>query len=285
MSYNLLLDTEFKQNNWKFTNCRFENGMLISTDKVFGIEQELTLPDPTKLYFKFTYTTLNPSLKDVKIGIQTNDVIHVNKRFIRWNKTQKISVVENVEQEKIKLHLIFESDTKINKVCIKNPILIDLVQQGKSTWLKSILDRTIRYRYGYAYKNLFKTSELKEDLEEFKNLNIESAKIGSIVSLKNKEIINLNAKFIRNQYYLAKLDFKEINNLGDIYFQYGVLKSSRIEDEQIWLVFKANDNLNLQLVIESNDALDYKINLKHLMIIDITNLKLLKNDISNLPFI
>jgi hypothetical protein len=81
------------------------------------------------------------------------------------------------------------------------------------------------------------------------------------------------------------LDFKEINNLGDIYFQYGVLKSSRIEDEQIWLVFKANDNLNLQLVIESNDALDYKINLKHLMIIDITNLKLLKNDISNLPFI
>jgi hypothetical protein len=95
------------------------------------------------------------------------------------------------------------------------------------------LDRTIRYRYGYAYKNLFKTSELKEDLEEFKNLNIESAKIGSIVSLKNKEIINLNAKFIRNQYYLAKLDFKEINNLGDIYFQYGVLKSSRIEDEQI----------------------------------------------------
>lgn len=285
MSYNLLLDTEFKQNNWKFTNCRLENGMLISTDKVFGIEQELTLPDPTKLYFKFTYTALNPSLKDVKIGIQTNDVIHVNKRFIRWNKTQKISVVENVEQEKIKLHLIFESDTKVNKVYIKNPILIDLVQQGKSTWLKSILDRTIRYRYGYAYKNLFKTSELKDDLEEFKNLNIESAKIGSIVSLKNKEIINLNAKFIRNQYYLAKLDFKEINNLGDIYFQYGVLKSSRIEDEQIWLVFKANDNLNLQLVIESNDALDYKINLKHLMIIDITNLKLLKNDITNLPFI
>jgi hypothetical protein len=133
MSYNLLLDTEFKQNNWKFINCRLENGMLISTDKVFGIEQELTLPDPTKLYFKFTYTALNPSLKDIKIGIQTNDVIHVNKRFIRWNKTQNISVVENVEQENIKLHLIFESDTKVNKVCIKNPILMDLVQQGKST--------------------------------------------------------------------------------------------------------------------------------------------------------
>ena len=69
------------------------------------------------------------------------------------------------------------------------------------------------------------------------------------------------------------------------YFKYGVLKSKRIEEEQIYLLFKGRENLKLDLVIDPKEKLDYKINLKHIMIIDISNMNLQKEDIPYLPFI
>lgn len=285
MSYNLLLDTELFEHNWKFINCKYVNGVLVSTDKVFGIEQELVLPDPTKLYLRFTYKTLNISIKDVKVGVQTGDVLHANKKVPRWNKEQKLSIIEDSMQEKVKLHLIFESDTKINQVQIKEPILCDLNSLHKSTWLKIVLDRVIKYRYGYSYINEYKTSTIEYTDTNFAGTNIEKSKIGSILKTQKKLEIDLGAKFIKGNYYLVKLDFEEINNLGEIFFKYGVIESAREDNEQIWLVFKANGLDKLNLIIEPNDVMDYQINLKHLLIINITKMKLLKNDVKFLPFI
>ena len=158
MSYNLLLDTKFTESNWKFTNCRYENGYLISTDKIFGIEQELILPDPTKLYFRFNYITKNITIKEVTLGIQNGSTLNVCKKYPKVDKKQFISLIDIAKQEKIKLHLIFESDINNNKVEIYDPILCDLNYLHKSTWLKSILDRVIKYRKGYQYTNLYTTN-------------------------------------------------------------------------------------------------------------------------------
>lgn len=284
MSYNLLLDTEFKTSQWKFINCKYEDGILTSHYKVFGVEQELVLPDPTKLYFRINYITDNISIKEVKIGIQNEDNLNINRKTPKLRKRQSISVIDEAKQEKIKLHIIFESNMDINRVQIEKPLLCDLNYLGKSTWLKWILDRVLYFKNGYTYSNVYKDSELKPEIEDFKNIDLKPAKIGSIIQTKENISVQLNAKFIINNYYLVKLDFKEINKLGNVHFRYGVLKSTYIDDEQCYLLFKATGD-KLLLNIEANDVLDYQINLKHLMIIDITKMRLLKEDIPYLPFI
>ena len=284
MACNLLLDTQFKNNNWNFINCTYENGKLISTNKVFGIEQDLILPDPTKLYFRFKYLVEDKNIKEIKIGIQNKDVLHIDKKFPKINKWQYISLIDYAKQEKVKVHIIFESDKDVNEVYIKEPMLVDLHHLHRSTWLKIILDRTIVFLNGYTYNNLYKETELKETNEDFEECNIESAKTGVIISEKQTKEIKLDAKFIVGKYYLVKLDFEEINQYGNIRFNYGFLKSTR-DREQIYLVFKAREDEQLKFVIEPKEELPYQINLKHIMIVDISRLKLLKEDIPNLPFI
>lgn len=283
MSYNLLLDTKFESGQWKFINCEYENGKLISSSKIFSVEQELILPDPTKLYFRFNYFTTG-NIKEIKIGIQNNKVLDIDSKFPKLNKWQHISVIDYAKQEKIKLHLIFESSVEKNIVYIKEPILVDLNHLKKSTWLKIILDRTINYLPGYSYTNEYKELELTEKNTDFNLLNKESGKVGLIIKENETKEIDLNAKFISNRYYLAKLDFEEINQLGNICFKYGFLKSTRHRD-QVYIVFKAKENMPLKLIIEPNTELPYWLNLKRIMIIDITKLNLLREDVLNLPYI
>lgn len=283
--YNLLLDTKFTNvnNNWKFHNCKYENGYLISTGKVFGIEQELVLPEPTKLYFRCNYRIEN-GIKEVKIGIQNTDILEIERKFPKINKNQSISIVDNAKQEKIKVHLIFESDKEENKVHIEKPIMVDLIAQHKSTWLKIILDRTVNYLNGYIYDNQYEMNEIKPDCKDFIDSNLERAKIGSIIEINKDKEVNISAKFIESKYYLVKLDFEEINKFGDIYFQYGVLKSIRDKD-QLYLLIRAKKDIDLKLIFKSKELLPYKINLKHILIIDITDLNLQQEDIAYLPFI
>jgi hypothetical protein len=71
MSYNLLLDTSFKKLNkhWKLTNCTYEDGYLKGNSKIYSIEQEIVLPDPTKLYFAMDYIVKDRRIKSIYIGI------------------------------------------------------------------------------------------------------------------------------------------------------------------------------------------------------------------------
>lgn len=286
MAFNLILNSNFKENShWRFTNCRYENGYLISSDKVFGVEQELVLADVTKLYFRCNYKIENAEIHNVKIGIQNNNLLDANMKIPKLNNYDYISVIDDAKQEKIKLHIIFESSIKENKVLLEKPLLMDLNHMHKSTWLKWILDRTIHYMDGYTYHNDYCISEINRDCEDFKEFNLEEAKIGSIIKSLEKIEIPLTAKFIEGNYYLIKLDYKEINKFGNVYFQYGVLKSNKLDDEQCYLLFKAKEDLKLKLIIEGNDVLPYQINLKHIMIIDSTKLRMLKEDIKYLPFI
>lgn len=161
---------------------------------------------------------------------------------------------------------------------------MDLNRLNKASYIKPILDKVITYYESYSYINELNYSEIKGELNLIADINKEDAKIGSIITTNKKENLKIDAKFNRNRYYLAKLDFQEINKFGSVYFQYGYLKSEKFEDEQIYLLFKANSVNELELIVEGNDVLDYKINLKHILVVDITDLNLLREDISHLPF-
>lgn len=283
MAYNLCLNTSF-DHNWKTINCTIDNGVLTSNKKVFGIEQELILPNPTKLYYRFTYKALS-DIKEVKLGIQNKNALGINKQYPKVGKENKISLIDIATQSKIKLHLIFESDKDVNRVVIKEPLLVDLNYINKSTWTKFLLDNTLSFRYGYNYINLYEKSEISCDTIDFRDMNLREAKVGSIISVKENEEVSLSAKFIKGNLYLVKLDFEEINKYGDIKFTYGFFKSVREVDNQIYLLFKADDKNQLKLVFENKEVFPYEVNLKHLMIIDVNKLALMKEDIPYLPFI
>lgn len=282
MSYNLLFDTEFTNanNNWKFVNCYYEDGYLISNDTIFGIEQEIILPDITKLYFRVKYSPLSSAVKRVFIGIQNEDYMSVTRQFRKGDKERYISVVEEAKQEKIKIHLIFESDLKENKISIKEPILCDLYRQHKVTWLKFLLDHTLKYRVGYSYKNLLPYSEINPKVFGF-----EKAKVGSIVSTQEKLRIRIPVQLEKGKRYLIKLDYLPINDLGEIHISYGVMKSIAFGKEQLFLLFRAMDKQELYIYIEPNDVLPYQINLKRLMLVETDGVGIDSSDIPYLPFV
>lgn len=283
MSYNLILDSKFENNShWKFINCEYSNGYLLSNKKVFGIEQELILPKSCKLYFRINYMVDNISVNNVKIGIQYGKRLECNEKIPKLRKTEYISMIHTSSEGKIKLHLIFESNSDINKIYVDKPVLVDLNPLNKSTWLKWLLDKTICYRNGYKYLNLLGYCELKNKVEEF--TSFKNGKTGIIFHDLESKQVKINAKISDNHFYLLKMDFKEVNQLGNIYFKYGALKSTRV-DNQLFLLFRGKEDKEITLNIEPNDVLPYQINLRHLMIIDITKMNLIKEDIFYLPFI
>ena len=102
---NLLIDTSFEniKEHWKLINCTYLNGYLKSTDKVFGIEQDLVLPDICKLYFSFKYISFTKDIKDVIIGIQSNDTLESTFQCGTFKKKKQISVISDIKSEKIKV--------------------------------------------------------------------------------------------------------------------------------------------------------------------------------------
>lgn len=281
MTYNLLFDTEFKDlSNWEFINCYFSHNQLISTNKVFGIKQKVILADATKLYLRCKYNILNSSIFKIYIGIEVNGKLYINKQWTKKNKERLISIVEDSQQEIITIHIIFEAEEDVNEVYMKEPLLYDLNRWHKAYWLKFLLDKRIKYDYGYQYKNLLDYSEIKPEV-----FNLDNAKIGSIISAKEKISLKIDAKLFRDKRYLCKLDYTPINNLGKVYLSYGVLRSKDFNSEQCYLSLKAQDNIDLYLIIEPNDILPYQLNLKHLLLVEIDKLGIDGNDIPYLPFI
>ena len=282
MAYNLLFDTEFKNkdNYWKFINCKLEEDCLISNNRVFGIEQEIVLADITKLYLRFNYQILSPNVNKVYVGIQSGDKLYVNKKWAKLELNQLISIVEDIKEEKIKIHIIFESDKEENRVKVSKPILVDLKRLHKTTWPKFLLDRMVKYVTGYSYKNILEYSEIKPEI-----FNLEKAKIGSIISTLDKVKYNISAKLYKGKRYLLKLDYVPINALGKTFLSYGVMKSTTFNKEQEYLLFRCTGNYELKLNIEANDVLPYQLNLKHLMLIETEGVGIEMKDIPYLPFI
>ena len=291
MSYNLLFNTNFNSkeiNHWKLTNCTFKNGYLISSDKIFSIEQEIVLPDPTKLYFSMDYICSDKNITSIYCGIQTGKVLEANKKKPRINRRKRISVVDQVETEKIKVIFICESKTDNAKIYIDSPLLIDINRQGKDWWPKYVLNKCLDFRYGYDYYNLYKYgSEINIDNPDFSSpyTKTEQANIGILATITENDWFRVSHNFEEDHYYLLKLDYEQINTYGNIYVLYGDVSSKDLDRDQLYIIFKANSRDEIRVKLDNGEQLPYLVNLKHILLIDLTNLKIEEDDIKHLPFV
>ena len=166
MEQNLLFDTQFRlqNDNWKCVNCKREGNVLVSKSKVFGIEQELTISQLTKLYFRYSYRIKKGNIKLAYAGIQIGDKLLVNRKIPKLNIKQFISLVEDINETTIKVKIIFESKEEENIVELFEPILCDLRKLHRSTYIKIILDKIVKYVDGYAYRNNLGYCEVKPEI-------------------------------------------------------------------------------------------------------------------------
>lgn len=290
MSYNLLLDTNFNkiEKHWKLTNCEYKNGYLISNAKIYSIEQEIILPDPTRLYFSLDYICFDKNIKKIYCGIQTKDILETNRKKPKIRTRKRISVVDSIEVEKIKVIFIVEAKTENTKIYIDNPMLVDLTQIHKDWWPKQMLDKVLDYRYGYSYENEYLSSEIRIDNKDFISPYTETlnAKTGILAIVKEKrDWFKVTHNFIQDEYYLVKLDYKQINQYGETYMTYGETISEILDEEQLYIIFKANSKDELKIVLKNPENLPYLVNIKNILITNMKNLKIEKNDIRYLPFI
>lgn len=289
MSYNLLLDTNFNKINrhWKLTNCEYKDGYLIGKSKIYSIEQEIILPDPTRLYFSVEYICFDKNIKSIYCGIQTNDVLEANKKKPRLRARKRISVVDSTCVEKVKVIFIVEAKTEDTKIYIDSPMLIDLIYHHKDWWPRWMLNKTLDYRYGYDYENEYHSSEIKIDNSDFSSPYTETveAETGILAIIKENDWFRVTHKFKQDNYYLIKLDYRQINEYGEIYMKYGEVVSTTLDDEQLYIIFKANNRDEIRLLLENPEELPYLVNLKHILVANISNLKIEEDDIIHLPFI
>lgn len=291
MSYNLLLNTnltQFNNKRWKLTNCEMINGYLVANDKIFSIEQEIVLPDPTRLYFAFDYICFDKNITSIYCGIQTGDILEATKKKPVLKRRKRISVIDTVITEKIKVIFICESKIENSKIYIDSPLLIDLIQHGKDYWPRWMLNKALDYRNGYDYENLYaQGSEIKITNPDFNSpyTEIEEAKIGILAKVIENDWFKISHKFIPDHYYLLKLDYEQINTYGNIYLLYGQVTSKTLRDDQLYILFKANNTDEIRIKLDNKEQLPYLINLKHVLLIDLTNLRIEEDDILHLPFI
>lgn len=291
MSYNLLSNTNFDKFNpksWKLTNCQMVNSCLISNDKVFAIEQEIVIPYPAKLYFGINYMCFGEDVRCVYCGIQIGNSLEVNKKIPIPDKKKRISIVcENAD--KIKVMFICESDATHNRVYIDSPTLIDLNPIGKEYWPRSLLNNALDFRHGFEYENEFKYGgQMKPHNFTIDSFDIQliDAPIGMLATIDADGYIELsNHKFIAGNTYLIKLDYKQLSNYGSVFMQYGSFTSTELGPNQLCIIFKANRKNKLKINVSNPESLSYMINFRHLLILNLKNIKVNEEEIPYLPFV
>lgn len=291
MSYNLLLDTTFKKLNkhWKLTNCEYQNGYLVGKDKYYSIEQEIVLPDPTKLYFAIDYICLTKNIEKIYCGIQIDNTLEADIRPPKLHRRKRISVVNsNKQAEKVIVKFIVEATLPDTRIYIDSPLLVDLSYHDKDWWPKWMLNKTLDYRYGYDYSNIYNYGaeftlsnthplELPNYLEE--------GNVGILAHIKNDTSILIKHDFKKDHYYLLKLDYEQVNNYGDILATYGEINSVNIDNSQLYIIFKADTHNLLHLILKNSIELSYIVNLKRLLLVDLSDMCIDLDDIPHLPFI
>lgn len=296
MSYNLLLDTSFNKidKHWKLTNCYYRDGYLVSNAKVYSIEQEITLPDPTKLYFSMDYIAFDKNIKKIYVGIQCGDVLQSTIKKPKLDRRNKVSVVYPVPCETIKVKFIVEASIEDTKLYIDSPMLVDIHEQRRDFWPRWMLDKVLDYRHGYIYDNLYKESEISIDNEDFVSVHTdtEQAHVGIIAHIVDNDWFGLTFDSVVDNYYLVKVDIEQINCYGDIYLQYGEHISNQQDDneqiggvQQLYMTFRADGKNRVRIKLKNEEQLEYLVNLKRVLIVDITNKHFEEKDIPHLAFI
>ena len=234
------------------------------------------------------YICFDKNITSIYCGIQTGKVLEANRKKPRLNRRKRISVVDQVNCEKIKVILICESREKHSKIYIDSPLLVDLSRQGRDWWPRWILNKTLDYRYGYEYENIYTYgSEIKIDNPDFSSpyTKTEEAEVGILATITENDWFRVSHNFEEDHYYLLKLDYEQINEYGEIYVLYGDVSSTILNTDQLYIIFKANSKDEIRVKLDNNEKLPYLINLKHILLLDLTDLRIEEDDIKHLPFI
>ena len=134
------------------------------------------------------------------------------------------------------------------------------------------MDKFFEYQCGHNYKNLYIEKEISFGNSDFHSpyTKIERGKAGIIATSLESDWFELNhINLKKGKKYLAKLKHIEINDFGDIYFQYGSCKSKKINENQIYIIFEGDPSNKLKLNLICNEMLPYIVNLKYIAVVEL----------------
>ena len=85
-------------------------------------------------------------------------------------------------------------------------------------------------------------------------------------------LANVKLKVSEEAYFELHIDTDDAN-------------ANLIKNDQLYIIFKANTSDTFKIFLNNEEELLYLINLKRILVIDLTNLKIDEDDIIHLPFI
>ena len=196
------------------------------------------------------------------------------KKKVKNYKRKRISVVNSVTTEKIKVILTIKAKSNSSSIYIDSPLLINMNRESKFWWPTKILDGLFEYRCGQNCRNIYIEKEISYNNTDFQSpyTKIEKGKNGIIATILEKdwfELSHVNIK--KGKLYLVKLAFIEINNFGEIYFQYGDYKSKALNKNQIYMIFEGDPLNKLKLNLACHEILPYLINFRYITIAELNN--------------
>lgn len=174
--------------SWKLINCDTIADRHISGSGIFGLQKELILKNPQKVYLRASVEI--KGIARVTVGIVDGDTAYSHTKAVRSGKSKSISVIHNCKKKEIKAIIIIESYEKKQEVCI-NDIIIETI--GMSGVSKFTLDKI-------AYK--------ENDIE-----NLYCGSIGKIsTTTKKRQEVDCNLQ--NGERYLFKVLYDEITDCG-----------------------------------------------------------------------
>ena len=151
-----------------------------------------------------------------------------------------------------------------------------------------MLDKAFDYRHGYDYENLYKECEISLDNDDFRSpyTDTEKANCGILAYVKESDWFKLSFPMVKGNWYLVKLDLEQVNNYGEVYLKYGEKTSCSLDgQDQLYLPFIADGQQEIRIKMRNDEQLDYIINFKRVLVIDLTNKSFEEQDIPHLAFI
>ncbi len=294
---NILIDSTFKNidnRTWVLDNVsKYEvvknNLKIESKERLYGIHQSFRAKKG-RYYFRAN-VQLKKFAREIIIGYKREKELYMNYTtpFVSNNTVSTIFDIE--EDIDIELYIIIKSNTESNKAIITEPILVNLDDIKRRTWLKSKLDKEIKYKKSLTFYNEIYKDQTKNNwgLEKPDNILI-NGNIDAVIF--DKGIIRTKLNINTEDKYLIRIKYGSNNAYSKLKIrlndkEHELETGKGITDKDIYFI---GDKRELNIVIEfMNDEITPEIPaifmIEQMMIINLTKHKLEDKKIEYLPYI
>lgn len=298
MIKNYLVDSELScaEHTWVFDRCskmaRSDNLSLMSTDDTYGIHQTLFLEKPGRYYFRVNVSALK-LVKEVVIGVEIDGVLKATKTYVPLSYSRSISVIVDINDvnKPATLYVISVKKIGCSSIRIKEPVLYRLDDLWLKFALKFMLDVILPYKPSLTYDNLLPTARLN-----LKSLEYVDNKNTSVIQLNPFEIlvsttgsINIQRKCVLKQdhMYLLKILIEDVNSQGSslLYYKDTPGKCLSKYQQYIEFVFDGSNKPYIKCVAKEGTKLPYRIILKKILLLDITERQFEESEIKSLLYV